>query len=127
MAWNVVTIENSANCRSKPYASVGFSRISLNVAACSLLDDPDQYKYAEFLTDQERKSVVGIRFLKDATGGSIVLKRKNINGKVVGGIDISSKAHVEKLFGVKGTQKQVTRYDVIQDENNPEILIVIVK
>ena len=127
MAWSVVTIENNAKCRSKPYASVGFARVSLNVAACALLNDSDKYNYAEFLRDEAQKSKVGIHFLTEASENAVVLKRRISKGKAIGGIDISSKAHVEKLFGVKGTQKQVTRYDVVRDENDPTILIIVMR
>ena len=48
-----VKIENGNKSRTSPYASVGFGRVSLSAAACELLGDYSQYKYAEFLKARE--------------------------------------------------------------------------
>lgn len=114
MNWETVKIENANKGRTMPYASVGFGRISLSAAACELLGDYNQYKYVEFLTARENgKLRIGIKFLKEDTSNSITIKRrKQKDGKPVGGMDIAQKNAVEKLFGITGTANKATRFDV---------------
>lgn len=128
MAWEVVKIENNKKCKSVPAASVGFGRISLNIAACELIEDYDTYKFAELLTDSLQPSVFGIKLLKENTENSITIKRKQTKDKkIVGGIDISSKHHTEKLFGKIGTQNKVTHYAVTKPSEYDNFLIISLK
>lgn len=127
MAWEVVKIDNSKICRGKPTASVGRNKITLNVAACDLIDNYESYKYVEFLKDTSDSTKIGIRFLMEPSADSVVIKRRQANGKTVGGIDVSSKCHMEKLFGNKGTHDGTTHYDIVKDQDADDTLIVIVK
>lgn len=127
MTWEVVKIDNSKICRGKPTASVGRNKITLNVAACDLIDNYDSYKYVEFLTNPFDSTKIGIRFLMEPSSDSVVIKRKQAKGKTVGGIDVSSKYHMEKLFGNKGTHDGTTHYDIVKDQDVDNILIVIAK
>lgn len=122
MAWNVVEPEKGKRNRMQPSASVGFGRISLSVSACNLLGTYEQYKCVELLTDPEKPSVVGIRFLRESTENSIQIKRRTANGKVIGGMDIVGKSYMEKLFGIAGTQNKATKYPVTKDSEN--ILVI---
>lgn len=121
MAWNIVELEKDQTNRARPTASVGYGRISLNVSACKLIEDYEQYKHVELLTDPE-KSAIGMRFSKEATGKSIPIKRKIVKGKLTGGLDITGKYYMQKLFGTIGTQKKTTRYSVVKES---ETLLVI--
>ena len=120
MIWETVKIENRNKGRTMPYASVGFGRISLSAAACELLGDYNQYKYAEFLKARENgKLCIGIKFLKEATPNSILIKRRKMSdGKFVAGMDISNKRVIEDLFGITGTASKATRFDVKKYEDN---------
>ncbi|MDE6108431.1 MAG: hypothetical protein K2F83_07185 [Oscillospiraceae bacterium] len=122
MSWNVVEVEKGKKNRALPSASIGFGRISLNVSACNLMENFEQYKYVELLTDPEKPSAIGMRFLKEATGKSIPAKRKTVNGKITGGLEISGKYYMQKLFGIAGTQKRTTRYSVTKETEN--ILVI---
>lgn len=120
MIWETVKIANGNKGRTMPYASVGFGRISLNAAACELLGDYNQYKYAEFLKARENgKLCIGIKFLKEATTNSILIKRRKTNdGKLVSGMDISNKRVIEDLFGITGTANKATHFDIKKYEDN---------
>lgn len=122
MAWNIVEPEKGKRNRTHPSAGVGFGRISLSVSACNLLENYEQYKYVELLTDPEKPSVVGIRFLEESTEKSIPIKRRISNNKVIGGMDIAGKYYMEKLFGMVGIQNKTTKYSVTKDSEN--ILII---
>jgi len=125
MAWEIVDVDREKSIRSRPVASVGYQRLSLNVSACNLLGDYEKYKYVELLRDPTRANIIGVRFLIDSTEKSIVIKRKTSGGKIVGGIDISSKHHIEKLFGNVGIQRKTTNYSVTKESEN--ILVVHTK
>lgn len=125
MAWKTVKIDAKKVVRGTPTASIGHGKISLNVAACNLIDDNKQYNHVELQDNPEFPGAVGILFLKEATENSIVIKRKTTKdektkeSKTVGGIEIFSKAHMEKLFGEKiGTAKVTTKYSVTKEEPN---------
>ena len=125
MAWEVVKVDDSVVVRGSPRATVGYGRISLNVSACNLLPDSVNYKFAELLMDKsKRPTEYGIRFLKENTQDSLVIKRKVIKGKTVGGVEISSMEHLGKLFGEEGRNKFSTHYSVTVDKTEPTILIL---
>lgn len=126
MAWSVVKVDRGRKNRSAPSASVGYGRIGLNVAACNLIEDFEKYSFVELLKDPEKPSLYGVRFLESATEESVSIKRKIADGKIVGGIEISSKGHIEQIFGILGTQKKTTVYPVTKDEND-NILIIHIK
>ena len=120
MNWETVKIENGNKGRTMPYASVGFGRVSLNAAACELLEDYNQYKYVEFLKARDNgKLCIGLKFLKEPTTNSILIKRRKTGeGTLVAGMDISNKRVVESLFGPIGGASKATRLDVKKYEDN---------
>ena len=108
-----------------PRATVGYERISLNVAACNLFPKFEDFKFAELLRDKsKRPTEYGIKFLLENTQDSIALKRKVVKGKIVGGIEISSMEHVGKLFGEEGRNKFSTHYSVTLDKTEQNIVVL---
>lgn len=125
MAWEVVKVDDSKVVRGIPRATVGYGRISLNVAACNLLHNFESYKFAELLMDKsKRPTEYGIKFLVANTQDSIAIKRKVIKGKVVGGIEVASMEHVGKLFGEEGRNKFSTHYSVTLDKTEQDIVVL---
>ena len=125
MAWEVVKVDNSKMVKGSPRATVGYGRISLNVAACNLLHNIENYKFAELLMDKsKRPTEYGIKFLLVNTQDSIAIKRKVVKGKIVGGIEIPSMEHVGKLFGEEGRNKFSTHYSVTLDETEHDIVVL---
>ncbi|MFR1435743.1 MAG: hypothetical protein ACLSS9_11010 [Acutalibacteraceae bacterium] len=115
MAWEVVKVTQESKCSAVPCASIGYGRLALNVAACELLENYEDYKFVELLTDPSRPSTYGVRFLKINTENSIAIRRNRTkNGKLIGGLEIPSKHHMEKMFGIIGTQNKTTRFNVIK-------------
>ena len=92
-------------------------------AACQLLDDYEQYKYAELLIDSET-SDVGIRFLTEWTPACVAVKRKVTDGKPVAGMTIASKEHMAKLFGETGVAKRSSHRQVVPDATDKTILVL---
>ncbi len=130
MNWETVTIKNESKGRTVPYASVGFGRLSLSVAASELIKDYDKYDFAELLKGKiNSKSCVGIRLLykEERTDNSLPLKRRKSGGKIVGGFDIANKPTLEELFGPTASASKATRYNVKKDPDNENILIVFLK
>ncbi len=125
MAWEVVKVDDSKVVRGIPRATVGYGRISLNVAACNLIENFENYKFAELLVDKsKRPTEYGVRFLKENTQDSISIKRKEVKGKIVGGVDIASVEHLGKLFGEEGKSRFSTHYSVSVDKSEPTILVL---
>lgn len=125
MSWEVVRIPTSSKGRTSPYASVGFGRLSLSVAACELINNYEEYTHVQLLKNRvNNRLCIGIRFLKEATSDSIKISRKKSSGKIVGGIDISNSKVLENLFGLAATAKKVTRYDVKKDDTFEDFLVV---
>lgn len=120
MNWETVKIENRNKGRTAPSASIGFGRIALNIAACELLKDCEQYKYVEFLKARESgKLCIGLKFLKEPTSNSIVIRRREAkDGTLIGGMEIYGKSAMEKLFGIAGIAKKTTRFEVKKYEEN---------
>ena len=130
MKWEVVKVSNTERPRgrqSAPYASVGFSRISLNTAACALIDNHFQYKYAELLKGrQKNKLCIGVRFLREEekTPNAIPFKMRLRNGAPSGGYSINGKKIAEELFGPAASASKVIKYSVAKDEEESNILII---
>ena len=57
MIWKTVKITNDKKGKTTPYASVGFGRITLNTAACELIENYEDYQYAELLTGYENNKL----------------------------------------------------------------------
>lgn len=112
MEWKVFKVEQTSG-NTIPFVSIGRGQLDFNAEACRLLNDNGQYTYAQFLTAQEKgRAVVGVKFLTDYEDDSIVIRRKVINGKQVGGMTIRNKGAVEKLFGKDGANKGMVRHKV---------------
>lgn len=125
MSWQLVEIPIESKGKNSPYASVGFGRLSLSVAACELIDNYDGFSYVQLLKDNTNNQLcVGIRFLKECEPNSIKIARKTIKGKTVGGIDIANSKVLQSLFGMAATAKKVTRYNIKKDESYNNILVV---
>lgn len=126
MIWEVVKIPESSRGRTTPYASVGFSRLSLSSAACALIEDHQSIKYVELLKGKVNNNLcIGVRLLKEPTDHSLAVSRKkDTNGKILSGMDITNKQVIESLFGPAGSAKKVTRYNVRKDTESENILII---
>lgn len=127
MKWETVKIESVSKGRNLAYASVGFGRIGLSVAACELLGNYQKYCKVQLLEGQlNNKKCIGIKFLKndEAEENTLPIKRKTSNGKVVGGLDIACKGVLEKLFGPAASASKITRYNIKKDPEADNILII---
>lgn len=125
MHWKIVKIPNESKGRTSPYASVGFGRLSLSVAACELIDNFHKYTHVQLLqAKSNNRPYVGIRFLTEASTDSIKISRKKVNGNFVGGVDISNSKVLENLFGLAATAKKATRYNVRKDNTFNEFLVI---
>lgn len=127
MEWTTVKISTANKGRNTPFASIGFGRISLNAAACELIEDYDQYSYVELLKAKDNFNCIGIRFLKDSVLDSIKISRKTVKGKIISGVSIENKKTVEDLFGMNGIANKATRYNVEKDKDSNNILIIMLK
>lgn len=125
MAWEVVKLDNKKIVRKSAKASVGRGRISFNATACDLLDDYEQFKYAEFLVDSTKPGKVAIQLYKDNTENAIKITPKIVEGKRIKNIEVSSKDMMEKLFGKTGIQKGFSQFNVTKE--TPSMLIVNTK
>jgi len=84
-----------------------------------LVGDTGNYKYAQLLTGRENgKTVVAVKFLEEYAENSIIIRRKNIDGKKIAGMTIRNKGSIEKLFGKDGSNKGMVRYKVEQVSEN---------
>ncbi|MBE6989230.1 MAG: hypothetical protein E7426_00595 [Ruminococcaceae bacterium] len=127
MEWEVVKIENEAKGRTSPYASIGFGRISLSVAACKLITNYRDYQFVELLQGKRNgKKCIGVRFLhaSERTQQSLPIREKRQGEKLLGGIDIVNKGTLEKLFGPAASASKVTRYNVELDDSDNRILVI---
>ena len=126
MNWEVVKIPQNSRGRTTPYVSVGFGRLSLSAAACELIENHQTIKYAELLKGKiNNKLCIGVRLLRESTANSLAVSRKkDSNGKMVTGMDISNKRVIEELFGPSGSAQKTTRYNVRRDETAENILII---
>ena len=133
MDWEVVKIRGPLrnagrwNSRGTPYASVGFGRLSLNTAACELIDMFEQAKNVELLRGRHKnKACVGVRFLSplETSPDMLPIRRRIRDGVASGGVDIHGKRIMEELFGPAASATKTTRYSVEKDNQNSNILIV---
>ena len=127
MEWTTVKISTANKGRNTPFASIGFGRISLNAAACELIEDYEKYNYAELLKARDNFDCIGVRFLKESQPDTIKISRKVLNGKTISGVSIENKKTIEDLFGMNGIAKKVTRFNVQKDNDSNNILIIMLK
>lgn len=125
MGWEIIEIEIGGKNKASPSVSVGYGRMCFNISACNLLGQYEQYNYVQLLADPTRISEIGVQFFEEAEEKSIPIKRKKSGGKFVGGLEISSKVYMEKIFGITGTQKKTTTYPVKKESK--DTLVVMIK
>lgn len=126
MNWETVKIDGNRQGKNTAYASIGFGRIVLNSAACSLIDNFNDYKYAQILkARKDGKLCVGIKLLKDCKENSIKIGKRKIKGVIVEkSLSLDNKSLMEDLFGIQGTQNKATRYSVVLDDEDKNILVI---
>ena len=126
MNWETVKIDSSRQGKNTAYASIGFGRIVLNSAACGLIENFPEYKYVQILkARKDGKLCVGIKLLKDYKENSIKIGKRKIKGVIVeNSLSIDNKPLMEDLFGIQGTQNKATRYPVILDDDDKNILVI---
>ena len=126
MAWVTIKIKEEELGRSIPYVSVGHKRLSLNKAACELMDvDREQYKYVQFMEDDKNPNLIGIKFYnKNAHPDCVPLKKKVVEGTPVGGIDVANANLMKKIFGSISASNTVVKYRVKRDENDARVLVI---
>ncbi len=129
MDWETVTLDSSRQGKTTAFASIGFGRITLNSAACSLIKNFTDYKYAQILKAyKNEKLCVGIKLLKDYKENSIKIGKRKFNGDIVeNSLNIDNKPLIEDLFGKQGIQNKATRYAVVLDEDDKNILVICVE
>ena len=124
MAWTVFKL-NEIGGRTAPFVSIGRGTLDFSQAACELIGDNGQYKYAQLLTNRENgKTVVAVKFLTEYEENSIPVKRKVMKGKLISGMTVRNKDAIERLFGKDGANKGMIRHKVepISDENMLKII-----
>lgn len=112
MEWNVVKISQTSG-NNVPFVSIGRGQLDFNAVACELVGDCGDYKFAQLLTGKEKgKTVVAVKFLKEAEANTIPIKRKKQNGKIIKGITVVNKGVISDLFGKNGSNEGMVRYSV---------------
>lgn len=112
MEWSVVRIKQTSG-KNVPFVSIGRGQMDFNAAACKLINDEGQYKFAKILTGRENgKTVVAVRFLCEAESDTIAIKRKNHDGKIIQGMTIANKGVMKDLFGEYGVNEGMDRRKV---------------
>ena len=126
MAWVTVQIEEKELGKNIPSVSVGHKKLSLNKAACDLMDTKrENYKYVQFMEDDKNLNIVGIRFWnKNANLNCIPIKEKIVDGKTVGGLEIANANLMKRVFGDVADKTSVTKYRVKRDDDDAHVLIV---
>ena len=126
MNWETVKIDSSRQGKNTAYASIGFGSIVLNSAACGLIENFPEYKYVQILkARKDGKLCVGIKLLKDYKENSIKIGKRKSKGVIVeNSLSIVNKPLMEDLFGIQGTQNKATRYPVILDDDDKNILVI---
>ena len=112
MEWEVFKLKQTGG-RTAPFVSIGRGTLDFSQAACELVGDNGQYKYAQILTGKEKgKAVVAVKFLEEYTDNCIPIKRKKADGKVLNGMTVRNKDAIESLFGIDGSNKGMVRHKV---------------
>lgn len=125
MNWQTVKIPNESRGKCTPYASVGHNSLSLNAAACDLIENYEDYDFVELLrAEQNRKNFIGVKFCGTSSNNSIKIVRTKYKGKYVKGVTISNKKVLESLFGVDRASGAVTRFPVTKDKDSDNILVI---
>lgn len=123
MNWMPVEIRRTENARTAPSASIGYGRIELSKSACELIGKIEHYPFAELFMDADSDRA-GIRLLRQQTLTSVPVRPKKSEGKRTGGACISSKAHMQELFGSEGTRRSITHYAVTLESGKEPWLVL---
>ena len=63
--------------------------------------------------------------MKDCKENSIKIGKRKIKGVIVeNSLSIDNKPLMEDLFGIQGTQNKATRYPVVLDDDDKNILVI---
>lgn len=126
MKWQTIEIDKKDKGRTAPFASVGHGRLELSASACNLIENYEDYKFAELLKGEYNgKLCFGVLFLKENSPNSITISRKKVGDKYIDGATIGNKSVIRKMFGEAGVQNKTTRYDVIRNDEDPILTILI--
>ena len=101
--WESFTSKRSPRIKDKtPIITItrDSGRISINAAACSLIENCYSFSNIELLKgiDGENFRKVGFKFLSSPSTHSIGISRKTYKGREVGGSTIYSKAFVKEIY-----------------------------
>lgn len=130
--WKIIEISEEQYGKIIPYVSIGHNRLAFNKAASDLIDvRRSDYKFVQFLRDDNNPNVIGVRFWREeyekTISNSIPLIQKESKGKPIGGIDIANTYLLKDIFGSVVTNKTVSRFRVRKDDTSPHILVIDLK
>ena len=119
MSWETVKIGEEQLGRNIPSVSIGHKRLSMNVAACELINQKkEKFQYVQFLTDKQRPGVVAMRFWKFENDDCVPLSQKeDKTGKTVGGLEVVNANLLKSLFGKISEENTVTKFKVHLEGN----------
>lgn len=119
MGWETVKIGEEQLGRNIPSVSIGHKRLSMNVAACDLINQKkENFQYVQFMTDRQRPGVVAMRFWKYENSDCVPLSRKeDKTGKPVGGLEVVNANLLKSLFGKIADSNSTTKFKVHLEGN----------
>lgn len=123
MEWQIVKVKQTSG-KNVPFVSIGRGQISFNAAACDLVNDNGNYRYAQLLKGKEQgKTIVAVKFFNEHESDTIPIKRAKNNGKIIKGMTIANKGTITELFGKNGSNEGMSRYNVeLIDDNILKII-----
>lgn len=126
MAWVSVSIGEEQLGRNLPAVSIGHKRLSLNIAACDLIDQKNEhFTHVQFYQDNKNPKRIAMRFWKKpANDYCVPLSQKMNNGKAVGGLDVVNARLMQTLFGEIANNTTVTKYRVHLDDTDKYLLVI---
>ena len=126
MAWEAVKIGEEQLGRNIPSVSIGHKRLSLNIAACDLVNQKkENFTHVQFYTDKDNPTAVAMRFWKDARNEYCVpLKQKELNGKAVGGVEVVNANLMKSIFGDVADKNTVTHYRVHLEGKDKYLMVI---
>ncbi|MCL2627650.1 MAG: hypothetical protein FWD44_02980 [Oscillospiraceae bacterium] len=111
--WKQVSVKQVPGRGSEAFATVGQGRVSLSASACNMIEDIYEYNYIEAhagkVNDITEK--IGLRFSKTKTPNSLCYSRRKYKNKLVGGLEVRSKALIAEFYG-KTKDNKSTRHPV---------------
>ena len=111
--WKQISVKQVPGRGSEAFATVGQGRISLSASACTMIEDIYELNYVEAHSGKvnETTEKIGLRFIKTKTPNSLCYSRRKYKDKLVGGLEIRSKALIAEFFG-KTKDNKSTRHPV---------------